>query len=109
MESAANSTAAHKPGQFANGPVNNFLDSVEDLMSALKDVESPDIARVRAKVRLALVAAKSAAADTAAQISSSARQIGQRTDGFVRDNPWQVIGIAAVVGLAVGMLASRRS
>jgi ElaB/YqjD/DUF883 family membrane-anchored ribosome-binding protein len=109
MESAANSTAAHKPGQFANGPVNNFLDSVEDLMSALKDVESPDIARVRAKVRLALVAAKSAAADTASQIGSSARQIGQRTDGFVRDNPWQVIGIAAVVGLAVGILASRRS
>ena len=109
MESAANSTAAHKPGQFANGAVNNFLDSVEDLMSALKDVESPDITRLRAKVRLALVAAKSAAADTAAQIGSGARQIGQRTDGFVRDNPWQVIGIAAVVGLAVGMLASRRS
>ena len=109
MESASNSTAAHKPGHFANGPVNNFLDSVEDLMGALKDVESPDIARVRAKVRLALVAAKSAAADTAAQIGSGARQIGQRTDGFVRDNPWQVIGIAAVVGLAVGILASRRS
>jgi ElaB/YqjD/DUF883 family membrane-anchored ribosome-binding protein len=109
MESVANSTAAHKPGQFANGAVNNFIDTVEDLMSALKDVESPDIARVRAKVRLALVAAKSAAADTAAQIGSGARQIGQRTDGFVRDNPWQVIGIACVVGLAVGMLASRRS
>ena len=109
MESAANSTAAHKPGHFANGPVTNFLESVEDLMGALKDVESPDIARVRAKVRLALVAAKSAAADTAAQIGSSARQIGQRTDGFVRDNPWQVIGIAAVVGFAVGMLARPRS
>jgi ElaB/YqjD/DUF883 family membrane-anchored ribosome-binding protein len=109
MESAANSTAAHKPGHFANGPVTNFLDSVEDLMTALKDIESPDIARVRAKVRLALVAAKSAAADTAAQIGSGARQIGQRTDGFVRDNPWQVIGIAAVVGFAVGMLARRRS
>ena len=107
MESAANSTA--KSGHFANGPVNNFIDSVEDLMSALKDIESPDIARVRAKVRLALVAAKSAATDTAAQIGSGARQIGQRTDGFVRDNPWQVIGIAAVVGLAVGILASRRS
>jgi ElaB/YqjD/DUF883 family membrane-anchored ribosome-binding protein len=107
MESAANSTA--KPGHIANGPVNNFIDSVEDLMSALKDIESPDIARVRAKVRLALVAAQSAAADTAAQIGSGARQIGQRTDGFVRDNPWQVIGIAAVVGFAVGMLARRSS
>jgi len=109
MESAANSSAAHKAGHVANDAVKVFLDSVEDLTNAVKDIESPDIARVRAKVRLALVAAKSAAADTAAQIGSGARQIGQRTDGFVRDNPWQVIGIAAVVGLAVGILASRRS
>ena len=109
MESAANSSAAHKAGHVANDAVKGFLDSVEDLTNAVTDIESPDIARVRAKVRLALVAAKSAAADTAAQIGSGARQIGQRTDGFVRDNPWQVIGIAAVVGLAVGILASRRS
>jgi len=109
MESAANSSAAHKAGHVANDAVKGFLDSVEDLTNAVKDIESPDIARVRAKVRLALVAAKSAAADTAAQIGSGARQIGQRTDGFVRDNPWQVIGIAAVVGLAVGIFASRRS
>ena len=108
MESV-NSTAGHKPGHFASGTVNSFLDSVEDLTNALKDIESPDIAKVRAKVRLALVSAKSAAADSAAQIGSAARQIGERTDGFVRDNPWQVIGIAAVVGLAVGVLASRRS
>jgi ElaB/YqjD/DUF883 family membrane-anchored ribosome-binding protein len=109
MESAANSSAAHKASHVANDAIKGFLDSVEDLTNAVKDIESPDIARVRAKVRLALVAAKSAAADTAAQIGSSARQIGQRTDGFVRDNPWQVIGIAAVVGLAVGIFASRRS
>jgi ElaB/YqjD/DUF883 family membrane-anchored ribosome-binding protein len=75
----------------------------------LKDVDSPDIARVRAKVKIALVAAKSAVSDTAAQLRSQAQQVGRRTDGFVRDNPWAVVGIAAVVGLAVGFLASRRS
>jgi ElaB/YqjD/DUF883 family membrane-anchored ribosome-binding protein len=60
-------------------------------------------------VRIALVAAKSAVSDTASQISDQARQIGKRTDGFVRDNPWQVIGVAAVVGLAVGLVVGRRS
>jgi ElaB/YqjD/DUF883 family membrane-anchored ribosome-binding protein len=109
MESVPGSSAARKAGDFANAQVNNFLDSVEDLTNALKDVESPEIARVRTKVKLALVAAKSAASDTASQIRSQAQQVGQRTDTFVRDNPWQVIGIAAVVGLAVGMLTSRRS
>src|SRR3984957_9573823 len=108
MESVPGS-AARKVGDFADAQVNNFLNSVEDLTNALKDVDSPEIARVRTKVKLALVAAKSAASDTASQIRSQAQQVGQRTDTFVRDNPWQVIGIAAVVGLAVGMLASRRS
>ena len=108
MESLSSSPTARKVGDFANAQVNNFLSSVEDLTNALKDVDSPEIARVRAKVKLALVAARSAAADTASQIRSQAQQVGQRTDTFVRDNPWQVVGIAAVVGLAVGFLTSRR-
>jgi ElaB/YqjD/DUF883 family membrane-anchored ribosome-binding protein len=109
MESVLNSPGAHKVGEFASSQVNGFLDSVEDLTKALKDVETPEIARVRAKVKIALVAAKSAVADTASQLRAQAVEAGKRTDGFVRDNPWQVIGIAAVVGLAVGFLASRRS
>jgi ElaB/YqjD/DUF883 family membrane-anchored ribosome-binding protein len=109
MESVLDSPTARKVGDYANGQVNHFLDSVEDLTKALKDVDTPDIARVRAKVKIALVAAQSAVADTASQLRSQAKQVGKRTDGYVRDNPWQVIGIAAVVGLAVGILASRRS
>jgi len=108
MESVPGVQAARKVGEFANGQVNSFLDSVEDLTNALKDVDSPDIARVRAKVKLALVAARSAASDTVSQIRTQAQQAGRRTDTFVRDNPWQVIGFAAIVGLAVGVLASRR-
>jgi ElaB/YqjD/DUF883 family membrane-anchored ribosome-binding protein len=106
MESLANSTA--HAGRRANAQVDGFLDSVDDLTKALKDIDTPDVARVRAKVKMALSAAKSAVADTAAQLGTQAKQAGKFTDGFVRDNPWQVIGIAAVIGLAVGVLASRR-
>jgi ElaB/YqjD/DUF883 family membrane-anchored ribosome-binding protein len=74
----------------------------------LKDVDIPDIARVRAKVKIALAAAKSAMTDTASQLRDQAQEVGKRTDTYVRDNPWQVIGVAALVGLAVGIFASRR-
>jgi ElaB/YqjD/DUF883 family membrane-anchored ribosome-binding protein len=30
------------------------------------------------------------------------------TDEYVHDNPWQAIGVAAAVGVLVGMLLSRR-
>jgi len=106
METAADT--ARGIGEYANGQINAFLENVEDLTRALKDVDTPDIARVRAKVKMALAAAKSALADTATQLRGQAQQVGNRTDTFVRDNPWQIIGVAAVVGLAVGFFASRR-
>ena len=102
------SDTAKGVGDYANGQVRTFLDNVEDLTKALKDVDSPDIAKLRAKVKIALSAAKSAVADTASQLRNQAQQVGRQTDTFVRDNPWQVIGIAALVGLAVGIFASRR-
>jgi ElaB/YqjD/DUF883 family membrane-anchored ribosome-binding protein len=101
------SSKAHDAADYANGQINSFLQNVEDLTTALKDVDTPDIARVKAKVKIALAAAKSAVSDTAVQLRGHAQTVGKHTDGFVRDNPWQVIGIAAVVGLAVGILASR--
>lgn len=107
MESLSHS--ARGAGEYANGQVKTFLDNVEDLTRALKDVETPDVARVRAKVKIALAAAKSAVADSATQLKGHAQEVGKRTDGYVRDNPWQVIGVAAAIGLAVGILASRRS
>ena len=107
MESIV-SSPAHAFADRAKAQVNGFLDSVDDLTKALKDIDTPEIARVRAKVKMALMAAKSAVADSASQIGSQAKRAGKVTDVFVRDNPWQVVGIAAVVGLAVGILASRR-
>jgi ElaB/YqjD/DUF883 family membrane-anchored ribosome-binding protein len=73
------------------------------------DLDTADITRVREKLKDALDSAKNAVSETAAQLKDQASQMGRRTDTYVRDNPWQVIGVAALVGLAVGFLASRRS
>jgi ElaB/YqjD/DUF883 family membrane-anchored ribosome-binding protein len=102
------SDTARGVGDYANGQVHKFLENVDDLTKALRNVDTPDIAKLRAKVRIALAAARSAAADTAIQLRGQARHYGRRTDGYVHENPWQVVGIAAAIGLVVGILASRR-
>jgi ElaB/YqjD/DUF883 family membrane-anchored ribosome-binding protein len=107
MESMSDSSVARSAKDYANGQINSFIENVEDLTHALKDVDTPEIARVKAKVKIALAAAKSALADGAAQVRDQARQVTKTTDTYVRDNPWQVVGIAALVGIAVGILASR--
>lgn len=95
--------------KMANASINDFLDNVDDLTKAIKDVEGPEIARVRAKVKMALAAAKSALSDGAAQVRGQAREVTRTTDTYVRDNPWQVVGIAAVIGIALGIAMTRRS
>ena len=44
MESV--SSTAQDADDYANGQSTHFLDNVEDLTKALKDVDTPDIARV---------------------------------------------------------------
>jgi ElaB/YqjD/DUF883 family membrane-anchored ribosome-binding protein len=109
MESILDSSQARDAKDYANGQISSFIENVEDLTDALKNVDTPEIARVKAKVKIALAAAKSALNDGATQVRTHARRVGKTTDSYVRDNPWQVVGIAAVIGLAVGLLASRRS
>ena len=108
MESTLDKGHVRSAKEFANGKINSFIENVEDLTHALRDVETPEIARVKAKVKIALAAAKSALADSAEQVRTQARQVSKTTDTYVRDNPWQVVGIAALIGIAVGILASRR-
>jgi len=109
MASRPDKSALSDAKEFAQGKINTFIDNVEDLTDALKDVDTPDIARVKAKVKIAMAAAKSALSDSAAQVQRQARQASKTTDTYVRDNPWQVVGIAALIGIAVGIVASRRS
>jgi ElaB/YqjD/DUF883 family membrane-anchored ribosome-binding protein len=108
MEAVDNSSV-RKVKKMANASINEFLDNVDDLTKAIKDVDSPDIARVRAKVKMALAAAKSALSDGAAQVRGQAKQVTKTTDSYVRENPWQVVGIAAAVGIALGIMMTRRS
>jgi ElaB/YqjD/DUF883 family membrane-anchored ribosome-binding protein len=109
MEPHLDTSQVRKTKKFANASINDFLDNVDDLTKAIKDVETPEIARVRAKVKMALEAAKSALSDSAAQVRGQAKRVTRTTDNYVRDNPWQVVGIAAVVGVVLGVVMSRRS
>ena len=67
-------------------------------------------------MRLLIDNASEAALDSARArlkaMQGSAAEMGEEavkaTETYVRDNPWQAIGIAAGVGLVLGLLISRR-
>jgi ElaB/YqjD/DUF883 family membrane-anchored ribosome-binding protein len=40
---------------------------------------------------------------------SKARNLAVTADDYVRDNPWQALGMMAIIGVTFGYLLSRRS
>lgn len=91
---------------------------IEDLHTMIRDAESllkatasqtgEKIQEARARAEESMLAAKQRLADVEEEALQRARVLAQEADEYVRDNPWQVIGIAAGVGLVLGMLIGRR-
>lgn len=63
---------------------------------------------LRAKVQASLERAKRNLADLQDAAVEKAKAAGRATDAYVHENPWQSIGIAAGVGVLLGLLISRR-
>jgi ElaB/YqjD/DUF883 family membrane-anchored ribosome-binding protein len=86
---------------------NDLVESVDDLLKRISDIDSPDFDKIRSKVQIALSAAKSAWQETAhyanEQVTNSLRWPGER----MRESPWRTVGIAAVVGIGLGALLTR--
>jgi ElaB/YqjD/DUF883 family membrane-anchored ribosome-binding protein len=93
----------------ASGEIKSLIADVEDLMARIADLKDADVVRVRGKVQRAVDATKQSLADGADAIRERAQKAAGTADDFVRDSPWQAVGIAALVGAVVGILATRRS
>ena len=63
---------------------------------------------LRGRMQTRLEQAKAELARVQAAAVVKAKEAGQATDAYVRENPWQAVGIAAGAGLLIGMLISRR-
>jgi ElaB/YqjD/DUF883 family membrane-anchored ribosome-binding protein len=93
----------------ASAEIKDLIADVEDLMLRIADLKDADVVRMRTKVQRAVDAAKVSIADSAGNLKRQAQDIAGAADDYVRDSPWQAIGIAALVGAVVGILATRRS
>lgn len=93
----------------ASAEIKNLIADVEDLMARIADLKDVDVARVRTKVQRAVDATKQSLADSADTVRQHAQRVVGSADDYVRDRPWQAVGVAALIGAVVGILAARRS
>ncbi len=99
----------HDLQSAAADEMKNLIADVEELLSRISDIKDTDVARVRGKVLRAVEAAKASLEQGADTVKRQAKRAATATDDYVHETPWAAVGIAALVGAVVGILASRRS
>lgn len=80
----------------------------EHLLQATAGQAGADVADLRARIQNTLAQAKLSLSDAQAAVVDKAKEVGRAADGYVHENPWKSVGIAAGVGLVVGLLIGRR-
>ncbi len=79
----------------------------EELLRATAGQAGEKVSAVRERIQENLDAAKERLAVAQEHVAEKTRQAAMATDEYVHENPWKAVGIAAGVGLIVGMLISR--
>jgi ElaB/YqjD/DUF883 family membrane-anchored ribosome-binding protein len=91
---------------------------IDDLTAVIRDAEGllrataaqtgDRVQEIRARAEESVRNAKVRLAELEGQALDRAREIAGDADQYVRGNPWQAVGIAAAIGLVLGVLISRR-
>jgi ElaB/YqjD/DUF883 family membrane-anchored ribosome-binding protein len=80
----------------------------EELLRATANQAGEGAAVARARIQENLKVVKERLVSAEDVLIERARDAAKDADRYVRDNPWQAIGVSACVGAIVGMLISRR-
>lgn len=80
----------------------------EELLRATANQAGEKAALAREKIQDSLHKAKIKLAEAEEVVIDKTKQAAHATDEYVHEHPWRAVGVAAGIGLILGMLISRR-
>ena len=80
----------------------------EDMLQATTDQAGGKLAELRARIQDRLKGAKARLSEAEEVLVAKTRAAARATDDYVHESPWTAIGIAAGVGLLLGLALGRR-
>src|SRR5574341_1044849 len=86
------------------GDLRNLVADAEELLNATASRAGEKIGVARQKIEQSLVEGKKALADAEETLRAKSKECAEIADDYVRENPWTAVGIAAGVGLVLGLL-----
>jgi ElaB/YqjD/DUF883 family membrane-anchored ribosome-binding protein len=84
------------------------VSDAEEILRATAGVAGEKMADLRDRIGEHLRDAKMRIADAEAALVDRTKAAARATDDYVNDNPWQAVGIAAGIGLLLGIIIGRR-
>ncbi|MBC7605101.1 MAG: DUF883 domain-containing protein [Ramlibacter sp.] len=99
-------TQSHKEKLMSD--LKMVIADAEELLKLTAGNVGDKAAEMRMRMQSRMEQAKSDLVDLQDMAVVRVRDAGRAADAYVQDNPWRAVGIAAGVGLVVGMLIIRR-
>ncbi len=88
--------------------IKDFVDEVLGLLTGSRDADPEHRARLRARVQEGAERIREGVNARRDELREAVETAAVKADGYAHENPWAVAAMAAVFGLAVGILISRR-
>jgi ElaB/YqjD/DUF883 family membrane-anchored ribosome-binding protein len=88
--------------------VNAVLGDAEDLLRQAAQASGEQASELRRRAQALIASAKTRVVEMEHRVVDTTRQAAKATDNWVHDNPWKAIGVAAGVGVLIGLLINRR-
>lgn len=80
----------------------------EELLRATASQAGEKVVVAREKIQDSLHRAKVKLAEAEDVMMDKTKQAARATDEYVHDHPWKAVGVAAGIGLIIGLLIGRR-
>lgn len=84
------------------------VSDAEELLKATAGQAGEKVSNARARTEDSIRAAKARIADAGHEAVEHTREAAIAADDYVRENPWTAVGIAAGVGILIGVLINRK-
>jgi ElaB/YqjD/DUF883 family membrane-anchored ribosome-binding protein len=84
------------------------VSDAEELLRATASQAGEKAAVAREKIQESLHRAKVKLAEAEDAVIDKTKQAARATDEYVHEHPWRAVGVAAGIGLIIGLLISRR-
>jgi ElaB/YqjD/DUF883 family membrane-anchored ribosome-binding protein len=84
-----------------------LVSELQHMVQGIANDADPALVQMRRKIEAAMASAKRAVLDGQHRVERQARGALERSDQYVRSNPWQTARMAAIAGVVVGVVIAR--